>query len=107
MHALFVSLSTETRVPNPHVFLFDDDGPFLKFAIDTLVDAQFLTREPDGTFTALYTDGHGTLQSENLLTAKDALEYVQESLGGSEYFHIYEVTDKRLATTVSALAATH
>ena len=85
-HALFVSLSTEIKIENPHVFLFKDEDSALRFAIDKLIEAGLIERNEDGSIW--YAD----LEEHLGNNAASALEVYQESLGASEYFHIYETT---------------
>jgi len=84
-HALFVSLSTEVGIKNPHVFLFGDEDSALRVAIETLTQAGLIVAEVDGSFR----DSDGDLLGRDRATA---LESFQDGLGASEYFHVYEAT---------------
>ena len=86
MYALFVSLSTDIGLNNLHVYLFDSEAAAITFAVDALVEAGDLNREPGGRISSVDREDFFWT------TEEEALDAWQETLGGSEYFHVYDTT---------------
>lgn len=84
--ALFVSLNHESKLKSPHVYLFPVRSKAVEIAVDAIVDAGWIVRNADGTFT----DEHG---DETWPDAEAALEAIQQDLMPSEYLNIYSTTN--------------
>lgn len=74
MHALFVSMSTDIGLRNPHVYLFGEQTAAERFAVTALIEA-------------------GVLPENKEKSDSDTLEDFQDELDGSEYFHVYNTTE--------------
>ena len=90
MHALFVSLATKPpNLLSPHVYLFDSEQEAEEFALDELIETGqiALSKVGDGFYERPLSNAS--------VPAKDGIEEFHDGLRSSEYFHIYDVTDKR------------
>ena len=85
-HALFVSLSTDIGIANPHAFLFEDSFDAQQWAITKLIEGGLVKQHQDGAY---YDANDGTFFGKDYASALDKF---QDFLGASEYFHVFDST---------------